>query len=447
MKKRVTGMVLATTMLSGLLAACSGGASQPQQNTGTQPKADEPKAATQPAAAPATSGGKITVQFWHSMGGKNGEYTDTLIKNFNASQDKIEVVGTFQGGYEETLTKLQQGVAAKTAPDISMVERGFIPLLADAEVLEDLNPYLKKSGMSTDDFTPGLMGNITFKNKLIALPFNRSTPLLHVNKTMLDEMGLAVPKNWEELRKVANALVIKENGATKRYGYSMPFASWYPIAMIVQSKGKFFNDQGTSIGFNNGEGVKAFKFLKEMQGTGGLYYPAAKDSGNIVGQMFISGQIGMLMESTGTIGKFIDGVKFNYETAFLPANDNYGAPTGGANIAMFSGSKNKEAAWEFIRWAVTDPKGAQQFIMSSGYLPFTKKMVESPEMKALWEKQPQRKVAYDQLQHAIDTNNHTQFASVDQAFFKVMEAIMYDNANIETQLEGFKKEAERIMKN
>ncbi|WP_269432552.1 extracellular solute-binding protein [Gordoniibacillus kamchatkensis] len=145
-----------------------------------------------------------------------------MIKRFNDTHDKIEVVGTFQGSYDETVTKLQQAVAAKTAPDVTMLERAYVQMFADSDVLEDMTPYLKKSSMSKDDFVPGLMGHSIFDNKLVSLPFNRSTPILHINKTMLDEKGLAVPKTWDDLKKAATALVVKENGEYKRYGYTMP---------------------------------------------------------------------------------------------------------------------------------------------------------------------------------------------------------------------------------
>ncbi|MEK3915819.1 ABC transporter substrate-binding protein [Paenibacillus sp. FSL H7-0331] len=440
MKKTLSTGLLSMTMLSTLLAACSGGPSQQTMEPKTTPQASTT------APAPTGTTGKTTVQFWHSLGGKNGEYTDAMIKRFNASHDKIEVVGTFQGSYDETVTKLQQAVAAKSGPDVAMLERAYVQMFADSDVLEDMNPYLKKSGLSSDDFTAGLMGHSTFDKKLVSLPLNRSTPILHVNKTMLDEKGLAVPKTWEELNKVANALVIKENGEFKRYGYSMPYDTWYPIAMISQAKGKFFNDANTSIGFNNGEGVKTFKFLKDMQSTGALYYPPAQDSGNIVNQMFTSGKIGMMFQSTGVIGSLTDSVKFDYVTAFLPMDQVYANPTGGANVALMSDSKNKEAAWEFIRWTMTDPQGGLQFILDSGYLPFTKKMVESQQMKDLWAKQPNRKVAYDQLQYAIDTNKNVAWTQVNQEFNKAIQAIMYDNKNIEATLDTFKKETERIIK-
>jgi sn-glycerol 3-phosphate transport system substrate-binding protein len=444
MKKKFSTVLMATTMISTVLAGCSGGQQQPTGSSGSTPAA--PASSATPAAPAAGSNGKITVNFWHSLGGKNGEYTDAMIKRFNESQSKIEVVGTFQGGYDETVTKLQQAVAAKTAPDVAMLERAYVQLFADSDVLEDMNPFFKKTGMSVDEFTPGLMGHSTFNKKLVSLPLNRSTPILHVNKTMLDEKGLAIPKTWDDLRKVANALVIKEGNEIKRYGYSMPYDTWYPIAMISQAKGKFFNDAGTSIGFTNGEGVKAFKFLKEMQASGGLYYPPQQDSGNIVNQMFTSGKIGMMFQSTGVIGSLTSNVKFDYVTAFLPMDQVYANPTGGANVSLMAGSKNKDAAFEFIKWMMQDPKGGQQFVLDTGYLPFTKKMVESQQMKDLWAKEPNRKVAYDQLQYAVDTNKHVAWPAIMQEFFKGIQAIMYDNKNIESTLDTFKKEAERLLK-
>ena len=44
-------------------------------------------------------GEKVTIQFWHSMSGGNADSIDYMVKTFNESQDKIEVVATFQGDY------------------------------------------------------------------------------------------------------------------------------------------------------------------------------------------------------------------------------------------------------------------------------------------------------------------------------------------------------------
>ncbi|WP_127594629.1 ABC transporter substrate-binding protein [Paenibacillus lautus] len=429
--------LLSVIMLFSLLAACGGG------GTSSGPGEAPGSGGTE---APSGDKGKTTVQFWHSLGGKNGEYMDALIQRFNASHEDIEVIGTFQGSYDETVTKLQQAIASDTGPDVSMLERAYVQMFADSEVLEDLKPYLEGSGISVDDFTPGLMGHSTFNDQLVSLPLNRSTPILHVNKTLLDEQGLQIPTTWEELKEVANALVVKEGSEYKRYGVTMPYDTWYPIAMISQAGGTFFNDDNTSIGFgDNGAGVKMFTYLKDLQSTGALYYPPAQDSGNIVNSMFVEGKVGMMYQSTGSIGGLSSAVDFDYVTAFLPKDEVYANPTGGANVTMLSSSKNKEAAWEFIRWMEMEEEGGLEFILQSGYLPFTKKMVESEQIQELWAKEPNRKVAYDQLEFAVDTNKDVAWPEIMHEFFSAMEAIMYDSKDIPATLDTFKKETERIL--
>jgi sn-glycerol 3-phosphate transport system substrate-binding protein len=392
------------------------------------------------------SGGKVTVQFWHSLGGKNGERLDEMLKRFNESQDRIEVVGTYQGGYDETVTKLQQAISAGTAPEIAMIERAYVQMFAESGVLEDLYPYLDGSTVNIDDFLPGLMGHSVFNDQLVSLPFNRSTPILHVNKTLLDEHGLKVPTTWEELKEVANALVVKEGNEIKRYGVAMPYDTWYPIAMITQLNGTFFNEDNTSDGFvDNGIGKRVFEFLKDLQNSGALYYSPQQDAGSITNNMFIEQRAAMIYQSTGSIGGILSSVDFEYTTAFLPKGEVFATPTGGANISIIANTKNKDAAWEFIEWVMTQPEGALQFIIDTGYLPFSKWMAESPALKELWEREPMRKTAYEQLEYAIDTNKDVGWPSIMHEFFAAIEAIMYDSADIDSTLKTFQKEAERIL--
>ncbi|MGL3148832.1 ABC transporter substrate-binding protein [Microbacterium sp. A82] len=391
-----------------------------------------------------SSDGPVTIQFWHSMGGANGESLDRVVETYNESQDDVDVVATFQGGYGEALTKLQQAIPAGTAPDISMLERAFVPLLAESKVLADINPYLESSGMSEDDFVEGLMGNVTFDGALNAIPFNRSSPMLHVNKTALDEAGLEIPTTWEELETVANALVVKEGEEVSRYGVTMNYESWWPISLIVQQGGGFFNEDATDLGFDE-EGVEAFDFIKGMQETDALYYPPTTDSGTVVSQMFLSDRVAMVINSSGSIGGYIEGADFDYQTAFLPEGERAAAPTGGANLIMLEASEKKDAAWTFLEWLVTDPEGGAQFIMDTGYVPFTPAMAESDAFQELFEAEPQREVAYEQLDNSIDTNNSAHFAEVDAEFLSTIQAIMYDDADIEGSLAEFRQRAQAIL--
>lgn len=446
MNKWLGGLMM--LLLLGVLAACSGGDEAPADNAASQ-TGDKGQ---EQAANPSNSNGqtqtadKAEINFWHSMGGANGERIDAMVKRFNESQSDVEVVATFQGNYDETVTKLQQSIASGTGPDVSMLERAYVQMFADSEVLADLTPHLSNAGLEQSYFIEGLMGHSYFNDQLVSLPLNRSTPIMHVNKTMLDELGLDIPTSWAELEAVANAVVVKEGEEITRYGMSMPYDTWYPIAMITQAGSRFFDEAGTTVPFvTDGAGEKVFQYLKSLQQSGALFYPPAADSGNIVSGMFTEGKIAILYQSTGSIGGLVNGVDFEYVTAFLPKDEQYATPTGGANVVMLEGSQQQEAAWAFMEWMLTEEDGALPFIVESGYLPVTHDMIESDMIKTQWEKEPMRQTAYEQLQYAIDTNKDVAWPSIMHEFFSAIEAIMYDSEDIGATLQVFQKEAERLL--
>lgn len=435
--KKLSILIVLTLMIS-LLAACGGnnsngaGSNTGSSNTGSNSNAG--------------SSEKVKIDFWHSLGGTNGEAVAAMVKRFNDSHPNIEVVETFQGSYPETVTKLQQAAASNQAPEVAMVERGFVELFSDAEVLANLGPVIEGAGLSNEDFVQGLMGDTVHEDTLISLPFNRSTPIMHVNKTILDELGMDIPTNWDELQAVAKAAVVKNGSETTRYGLTMPYDTWYPIAMVQQLGGTVFDESKTTTPFvAEGKGKQVFDFLKGLQNEGALFYPPAADSGSIVNSMFTEGKVAVLFQSTGTIGGLLKGVDFDYVTAYLPQNVQYSNPTGGGNIVMFEDAKNKEAGAEFMQWLLTDAGGAQQFVIDTGYLPFTHKMVESDAIKELWTKEPIRETAYKQLEYAVDTNKDLAWPSIQPEFFSAIEAIMYDNEDIDATLAKFQQSAERLL--
>jgi len=389
---------------------------------------------------------KVTLEYWFALSGSLGEMVENLIANYNASQSDVEVIATYQGTYHETVGKVQQAIAAGTAPDVFMLERALVAYLADAGVLLDMQSYVDAAGMS-DFFNPGLMGHSYFEGELISLPFNRSTPILHVNKTMLDELGLAVPDTWADLEAVANALIIKDGDETARYGVTMPYDTWYPIAMTTQAGGMLINEDQTDLGcIENGELVKALSFIKGLENDGALIYPPPGYGGDYCNQLFIEGKVGILFNSTGAIGGLKDLVDFEYVTAFLPQDVKRATPTGGANVAILTTTKHPDEAWGFIEWAMKDQEhGVLPFIVQSGYVPFADAFIESDAIQDLWAEFPMYRTAYEQLQYAIDTNKTIHWPELNVEMLTMIEAIMYDDADIPSAVEAFRDEAVRIL--
>lgn len=404
------------------------------------------------AASSAVSGEKKTVHFWHAMGAANGERIQAMVNRFNQSQDGIEVVATFQGNYEEAHAKLQAAVAGNTAPDVMQIERAYVEPYANAGRLADLNPLLKADGMSADMFVKGLMGYSYYNGdgKLYSIPFSRSTPIFYYNKDAFREVGLDPekgPVTWDDVYEYAKKLTKTEGGSTTRYGITWPIATWYFKANVAQLGGATINKDKTAIGFyENGEGLKVFEYWLKLRDEGLFLVTPVKDGPLIARQAFINGTTAMFQESTSLIGTLTDNCKFEIGASFLPTGGSAPAmPTGGANLAVLDSTKDIAATWAFVKWLINDPKGCLQFELDSGYLPFTKDMVESAAIQKLWADNPMYKVAFDQLQYAVDTEQHLYWAELKTEILAALQAVMNDDQDPRATLDSLYRRSEDIL--
>ncbi|PZE22818.1 ABC transporter substrate-binding protein [Paenibacillus xerothermodurans] len=345
---------------------------------------------------------KIEINYWYSWGDKIGENNENLVKQFNESQDEIVVKAHYQGTYDEQHAKAQAAFAAGNAPEVWQNEIASIGVFAKAGMTEDLTPFVQKDQVDMKDFVPGLMGNSYVDGKLYGLPYLRSTPLLYLNKTLLQQAGLDPngPKNWQELEEYARKLTVPG----QRVGMTMPIDIWFYEAMVAQSGGKMISDDGKKAEFNSPAGIESVKFMLKMKEEGIMKIPTADDAGTQAKTDFQNQRSAMLFSSTADLTKLMQVAKdsgFELGASLMPANKSFGVPTGGCNLVMSAKlpKEKQEAAWKFINWMTSK----QQTIYASsytGYLPSRISAVDSEEMKKLYAEKPLFKVAVDQLQHA-----------------------------------------------
>ena len=61
------------------------------------------------------------IQWWHAMGGTNGERVDKIAADFNATQADYKIVPVYKGNYTETMTAAVAAFRAKKQPHIVQV--------------------------------------------------------------------------------------------------------------------------------------------------------------------------------------------------------------------------------------------------------------------------------------------------------------------------------------
>ena len=103
--KTLMGLVL--VLLAVSLAACGSGSNN------TAPTISPAGAGNTSSAQSSES---VEIEFWNIWG---GELIDSLVNEYNSSQDKVKVKAVYvQNSYEGIVEKLQVQAAAKKLPDI-----------------------------------------------------------------------------------------------------------------------------------------------------------------------------------------------------------------------------------------------------------------------------------------------------------------------------------------
>jgi multiple sugar transport system substrate-binding protein len=322
-----------------------------------------------------------TVTFWHTYNLESVEYItlrDVIVPNFEAQYPNITVVEQ-QIPHEDLHAKLVTSVAGEEVPDIVRMDIIWVPEFAEMGALAPLDGYDTFSSLAENVF-PGPLNTCKWGDNYYGVPLTTNTRVLFWNRSMFEEAGIAEPpKTWDEFADAAQKLT--NSGET--WGIAIGDCSPWNFLPWIWSGGGDVTDEGitTATGYINGESsVNAVQFIVDLYNDGfmsdsiigggiGTHDGYAQ---NIYG-MFTGGPWFYPMIS----GQFPDA---EIDTSLWPAgNGGSISVIGGEDLVIFDGSENKDAAYLFAEFMVSEET---QLIMSeTGQIPVLKSVADSEYIK------------------------------------------------------------------
>lgn len=343
------------------------------------------------------------VPLWYTYGGRNRKVLLELVERFANEHPQMRLAPTFQGDYFEGLVKLRTGLFVGSVPAVTHVVGEVIPYLAragallpldlDDETVADLVPQLAQSGT----FVGGE------GQPLLALPFNRSTPVAYYNKTLFDELGLSPPSSWTEMREVARAATTRSGATTSRWGFECPIDWWFWVALVGQAGSQVIEADGT-VSLGGDAGVEALRHWQAMvHDDQTMKPPPGRDynAWEATNNDFLAGRVAMIWTSTAFLRYLEDNASFEVATAALPGGVRRSVPTGGTFFVMPRGSdrRHRAGALSFLRWMM-QPAQANYWAMSTGYLPVSRRGRLQLQSEGFYRTHPNDVVTLDQLHDA-----------------------------------------------
>lgn len=359
MKRRKSWMVAVLMgMLTLLLIACGNGADE----GGTDDDAG--------------TGDKVELEFWSFWGGgARRETIETIIEEYNASQDEVEVTHVYQPWGDIWTKSLAAIASGNDVPDVIVQDIMTVRQRADANQATNLQEYIDQEDEEMEAlFYPQLWDTVLHEDEAYGLPFNTDTHVLFYNKDLFEEAGLdpeAPPTTRAELEEMARTLDVQEGDSWEKFGYYPLWNSDMNIWGINADSGTSWFDEENNVMINTPNKVATLEWILEWQ----EYYGRdtingfQAEFGSGVADPFISGLVAMRTQNINYYKEISENAPedFNFGVAPLPEfQEGTGNWTWGGGFALEIpyGAEHPDASYEFMKY-LTSTEVQEKFGLTS----------------------------------------------------------------------------------
>jgi multiple sugar transport system substrate-binding protein len=371
-------MAAAFALMTALaLAACGGGGGGS-------------KSTTQSAGTSTTSHKPTTITLWNGFTERELGVVKQAVADFHASHPWITV--KVVGGVNDD--KIIAAIRGGNAPDVAQsFTADNTGAFCSSGGWIDLKPYMDKSGIQESMFPQAVQTYTQFDGKRCALPMLADTYGLYYNKDLFKKAGItSPPKTMSELTEDAKKLTVRDGDSFKVVGFD-PAQGFYENAPAHYGPlfGASWVDGGDKSAISKQPGWVEFmnwqKGLIDFYGFDRLRRWQAGAGDEFSAQnAFERGKLAMAIDGEYRTA-FIkaEHPELNYGTAPMPVSDShpelYGSGYVTGNIVGIpKGAKDKDAAWELVKYLTTDQHALS--VLSNGLrnVPTTTASLQSHEL-------------------------------------------------------------------
>ncbi|MFH1214195.1 MAG: ABC transporter substrate-binding protein [Candidatus Neomarinimicrobiota bacterium] len=390
--------------------------------------------------------GRRTISFWSCTGQK--EEIPFIVTAFNAAQDSIRVLSNAIP-WQEQEKKVLTAILSDNPPD---AVSQFIPIVkwASRMALMPLDKFIERDRFDTTAIFPALWEEMRWQGHIFGIPISSASYAFYYNKKLFRQAGLdpvCPPKTWAE--------VVEYNQKLMRYDKSgniiqMGFFPFYRSSLVASQNSpatatiiawelgaSFLSADGKTVTLVNPAMLRATQWILDFLKP----YPIGKIEAFAAGfgygdqQAFAAEKVAMMiLPNIFPDYLRIHAPNVEYGVALTPTMP--GCPiassTGSWWIAIPRGSKDPEAAWEFIKFAASKETQLNAYTaMDQNLFPTNRLATADP----VFLRDGKMQIFVTQLEHAHSSTIVPMAHDVFwREFYTAQEQVVYGNQSIEKAL-------------
>ena len=348
MKKKLISMVLALTLVAGMLTGCGGAKEE-------APAADN--AATEETA----TGEQEVLEFYHAYYHEESEWPVAAVMRDIYQQfadEHADGAVVFKPiVVEDVLQVATNEIAGGEFPDMVDFAGNEVPLAAVAqELVVDLKPYIDAEGIQSKVGINYTMNDVD--GKIYTVHDQLTTLGLWYNADLYEAAGAATPDQWATYEDMAAAMeALRASGV---YGYNAGQGSerLFNSYMAVLDAEAMSNPLTADV-VNSEAFATAFKTVAAMDQANGSAH-STNNAGDF-GADFTGGLCATWMNGVWAAGSF-SGLEYNVLPGIYPMSGAISSTGGGLTISASLSDAQEALALEFLKYMTSDEVQTRIFL-------------------------------------------------------------------------------------
>lgn len=298
-----------------------------------------------------------TVVEFASWGSKSEiDILKPILLDFEKENPEIKI--DFMHIPQNYFQKIHLLFASNTAPDVIFINNLYLPIYANANLLEELT-------VDKTAFYPQALEALSWNGKLYAIPRDVSNLVVFYNKDLFDRKNIAYPTsewNFDDFLKTAQKLTDKST-----FGVSFEDDPLFYLPYLMSNGGGILpneiNKNGSQYGLN---------FYADLRKKYHVAPLKSESASATMAQMFLQQKLGMYISGRWMVPKLREEASFDWDVTQFPKGTNGSiVQLDASGWAIAKSSKHKEEAQKLVNY-LASKENSEKFATSGLIVPARK---------------------------------------------------------------------------
>lgn len=267
-----------------------------------------------------------------------------LLEDFETQNPDIKI--EFMHIPQNYFQKIHLLFASNTSPDVIFINNLFLPVYANAGVLEDLSDI----DINRNDFYEKSLESLSWNGKLFAVPRDVSNLVIYYNKDLFKSAGISYPANdwtFDDFLSAAKKLTHRPD----IFGISFEEDSLFYLPYLMSEGGGILSDDLSRLTIDETASQKGLKFYADLRKKYRVAPQKSESASATMAQMFLQGRLAMHLSGRWLVPKYREEAVFEWDVAPFPKGDAGSVvPMDASGWAISKTSKHKPEALKLIKF-------------------------------------------------------------------------------------------------